>query len=44
MIDAEESQSVIWARTVSDLRLSAPRWLDETLRAQMHGAPDSAGW
>ena len=36
------SQSAFWARTVSDLRLSAPRWRDENLRAQMNARTDSA--
>ena len=34
-------QSCFWARTVSDLRLSAPRSPDETDRAQIDGTTDS---
>ncbi len=32
------SHAVFWARPVSDSGRSAPRWLDETLRAQMKSA------
>jgi hypothetical protein len=41
--DGGESQQHFWARTVSDSRLSAPRWLDERLRAQMKTASLSRG-
>jgi hypothetical protein len=39
IIWARTVSKTFWARTVSDLRLSAPRSPDETLRAQMDGAP-----
>jgi hypothetical protein len=38
----ERSHSRFWARTVADLRLSAPRWVNGTLRAQMNARTDSA--
>jgi hypothetical protein len=35
--DQAAAAAIIWARTVSDLRLSAPRSVNETMRAQMCG-------
>jgi hypothetical protein len=37
VLAAMDDAAFIWARTVSDLRLSAPRSMNETMRAQMCG-------
>jgi hypothetical protein len=37
VLAAMDDAAFIWARTVSDLRLSAPRSVNETMRAQMCG-------